>query len=327
MVESTPYVIGDFTWTAYDYIGEAGIGKSVFLDADDPLLKEGPYVLMSHTSSYPWRLANDADVDINGRILPQGAYRSVVWGSKETYLYSYDPSVFGKTELISRWGFTDVQKNWNWKNAENSPVQVAVFSNGDTVEILQNGASVATCKAGERLAAGLPKSFLFDVKYVPGKLEAVSYKDGEILSRDTLETTGAAKKIQLHPEKTTLTADGHSAVYVGIELVDEEGRHVPDEDIKVTGSIVTTANCENSVSDGLAKTAETSARSAAYLAAFGSANPVTAENYTKGTFTTYKGYAMVIIRGGYAAGSCTLKVSAEGFEDAVVTLNVAEMTK
>jgi len=36
---------------------------------------------------------------------------------------------------------------------------------------------------------------------------------------------------------------------------------------------------------------------------------------------------MVIIRGGYAAGSCTLKVSAEGFEDAVVTLNVAEMTK
>ena len=123
---------------------------------------------------------------------------------------------------------------------------------------------------------------LFDVKYVPGKLEAVSYKDGEILSRDTLETTGAAKKIQLHPEKTTLTADGHSAVYVGIELVDEEGRHVPDEDIKVTGSIVTTANCENSVSDGLAKTAETSARSAAYLAAFGSANPVTAENYTKG---------------------------------------------
>ena len=327
MVESTPYVIGDFTWTAYDYIGEAGIGKSVFLDADDPLLKEGPYVLMSHTSSYPWRLANDADVDINGRILPQGAYRSVVWGSKETYLYSYDPSVFGKTELISRWGFTDVQKNWNWKNAENSPVQVAVFSNGDTVEILQNGASVATCKAGERLAAGLPKSFLFDVKYVPGKLEAVSYKDGEILSRDTLETTGAAKKIQLHPEKTTLTADGHSAVYVGIELVDEEGRHVPDEDIKVTGSIVTTANCENSVSDGLAKTAETSARSAAYLAAFGSANPVTAENYTKGTFTTYTGYAMVIIRGGYAAGSCTLKVSAEGFEDAVVTLNVAEMTK
>ena len=327
MVESTPYVIGDFTWTAYDYIGEAGIGKSVFLDADDPLLKEGPYALMSHTSSYSWRLANDADVDINGRILPQGAYRSVVWGSKETYLYSYDPSVFGKTELISRWGFTDVKKSWNWKNAENSSVQVAVFSNGNTVEILQNGASVATCKAGERLAAGLPKSFLFDVKYVPGKLEAVSYKDGEILSRDTLETTGAAKKIQLHPEKTTLTADGHSAVYVGIELVDEEGRHVPDEDIKVTGSIVTTANCENSVSDGLAKTAETSARSAAYLAAFGSANPVTAENYTKGTFTTYKGYAMAIIRGGYAAGSCTLKISAEGLEDAAVTLNITEMTK
>lgn len=129
MVEATPYVIGDFTWTAYDYIGEAGIGKSVFLDPDDPLLKMGPFALMSHSSAFPWRLANDADVDINGGLLPQGAYRSIVWGSDKTYLYSYDPSVFGKTELISSWGFTDVTKNWNWKDADHKPVQVAVFSN------------------------------------------------------------------------------------------------------------------------------------------------------------------------------------------------------
>ena len=95
MVEATPYVIGDFTWTAYDYIGEAGIGKSVFLDPDDPLLKMGPFALMSHSSAFPWRLANDADVDINGGLLPQGAYRSIVWGSDKTYLYSYAPSVFG----------------------------------------------------------------------------------------------------------------------------------------------------------------------------------------------------------------------------------------
>ena len=41
MVMRTPYVIGDFTWTAVDYIGEAGIGKSVFLDPDDPKLAAG----------------------------------------------------------------------------------------------------------------------------------------------------------------------------------------------------------------------------------------------------------------------------------------------
>ena len=27
LVEKNPYVIGDFSWTAWDYLGEAGIGK------------------------------------------------------------------------------------------------------------------------------------------------------------------------------------------------------------------------------------------------------------------------------------------------------------
>ena len=41
MVERLPYVIGDFTWTAWDYLGEAGIGKAVYVDADDPLVEKG----------------------------------------------------------------------------------------------------------------------------------------------------------------------------------------------------------------------------------------------------------------------------------------------
>lgn len=302
MIENTPYVIGDFTWTAFDYIGEAGIGKSLFLDNDDPLLKIGPYALMSQGSSYPWRLANDADVDINGRLLPQGAYRSVIWGSTETYLFSYDPAVYGKTELISNWGFTNVKKNWNWKNAENQTVQVAVFSNGDTVELLQNGVSVAICKSNERLAANLPKSFLFDIVYVHGKLEAVSYKNGEVLSKDILVTTGKAKQIQLHAEKTDMRADGHSLIYIGIELVDGQGRHVSDSDIKVSGTV-----------EGVGS-----------LAAFGSANPVTDEKYTSGEFTTYDGYATAIVRSGYTAGKCVLSVKAEGFETVSVELNISE---
>lgn len=302
MVESTSYVIGDFTWTAFDYIGEAGIGKSVFLDKDDPQLKVGPYALMSFNSEYPWRLANDADVDINGGLRPQGAYRSVVWGSRETCLYSYDPAVYGKTELISNWGFTDVKKNWNWKNAENSPVQVTVFSNGDTVELLQNGVSIGTCKANERLAAELPKSFLFDLTYVPGQLEAISYKAGKILSRDTLVTTGKAEKLRLHAEKIDMKADGHSLIYVGIELVDGQGNHVSYDDTKVSGIV----------------------EGAGTLAAFGSANPITAEKYTSGEFTTFNGYATAIIRSGYTGGSCKLSVSADGFETVSVELNVLE---
>ena len=41
VVEKLPYVIGEFTWTAWDYIGEAGIGKSLFVEETDPLAKKG----------------------------------------------------------------------------------------------------------------------------------------------------------------------------------------------------------------------------------------------------------------------------------------------
>ena len=301
MVESTPYVIGDFTWTAFDYIGEAGIGKSVFLDANDPLHKIGPFALMSHGSVYPWRLANDADIDINGNILPQGEYRSVIWGSTNTYLYSYDPAVYGKKELISNWGFTDIRKNWNYTDSENKPIWVAVFSNADSVELFLNGKSVGICKEGERLVSDLPKSFLFDITYMKGSLEAVSYKDGKVMSKDTLETTGSAKSINLIPENSEMTADGHSVTYVQIELLDDEGRLVPDAAITLTATLEGPGN----------------------LAAFGSANPITSDNYTEGEFAAYRGRATAIIRSGYEKGPCKLTISGDGLTPASIDIKIS----
>lgn len=300
MVESTPYVIGDFTWTAYDYIGEAGIGKSVFLEPDDPLFKIGSFALMSYSSQFPWRFANDADVDINGCLLPQGAYRSIVWGNNKTYLYSYDPDVFGKKELIGNWGFTNVTKNWNWKDADQKPVQVAVFSNGDEVELIQNGTSVGKLTSGTRLAADLPHSFLFDLTYLPGTLEAVSYKDGKEISRDTLVTTGPAKELRLIQEKKELSANGHEVAYVRVEIVDENGIVVPDAALRLSAAV-----------EGVGS-----------LAAFGSSNPITDENYTSGTFTSYHGTATAIIRSGYQTGMCTLTVWCEGLDEKKIAFTI-----
>lgn len=300
MVESTPYVLGDFTWTAFDYIGEAGIGKSVFLEEDDPMHKIGGFALMSHGSPYPWRLANDADVDINGHILPQGEYRSVIWGSDKTYLYSYDPATHDKKELISNWGFTDVRKCWNWKDADNKPVLVAVFSNAERVELFLNGKSIGTCNEGEKLVSDLPKSFLFDITYVPGTLEAVSYKAGQAISKDTLVTTGSACSIRLTAERQEMPADGHSVTYVQAELLDVNGNLVPDADNRLSATVEGTG----------------------FLAAFGSANPITEENYTKGSFSAYRGRATAIIRSRYTSGSCTLTVSCEGLEAASITIEI-----
>ena len=101
LVEKYPYVIGDCTWTAFDYIGEAGIGKSGFFEKDDPTLKMGAYALSSHGSQFPWRLANDADFTISGRLTPQGVYRKIVWGGDDTGLFVQDPRYFDQVEPVS----------------------------------------------------------------------------------------------------------------------------------------------------------------------------------------------------------------------------------
>ena len=64
------------------------------------------------------------------------------------------------------------------------------------------------------------------------------------------------------------------------------------------------------------------ATGAARLLGFGSANPVTDENYTKGEFTSYRGMALAVLRSEYRAGIATLRVIAEGIGEARIELKV-----
>lgn len=284
LVMRLPYVIGDFTWTAVDYIGEAGIGKAAAVEPDDPRIRMGAYGLASHGSEYPWRLANDADVDINGMILPQGEYRSVVWGNPATYVYSYDPADFNRVELVTKWGFTAVRKTWNWKGQEGQPVKVMVFSCADEVELYVNGAPVGR-KVVEK-EGKLPQSVLFETVYTPGEVVAVSYRDGSEVSRGVLRTAGEPAAIRLEAERAG------EFTYVKAELTDADGVVVPDAALPMTAQVTGDAT----------------------LAGFGSANPVTEENYTSGSFTSYRGRALAVLRAKAPGGRAELTVSAEGLE-------------
>ena len=286
LVERLPYVIGDFTWTAWDYLGEAGIGKAAYYDVDDISAPKNPWELMPQgTSPYPWRTANDADFDITG------AYRSIVWGSKKTYLYSMHPMNFGKRELTSMWGFPAVLSYWNYERF-GAPIELVVFSGAEEVEVLVNGSSIGRKPVSKERP--LPNSVRFETTYQPGRVVAISYQDGKEISRAELATTGAPARLRLVPEMMEACADGHDLIYVGIEIVDQEGRVVPDAEVKLEADV----------------------EGACVLAGFGSGNPITEEDYTDAFATTYRGRALAILRSGYEAGSCKLVVKAEGFESA-----------
>lgn len=291
MVEKLPYVIGDFTWTAWDYLGEAGLGKAAYVEPDDPKAPRFPWDLMpDRTSPYPWRLANDADFDIIGFRCPQGDYRSVVWGNEETFLYSMHPDTFGKKEVVSMWGFPYVLRNWNYEGLEGHPTELVVFSNADEAEVFVNGKSIGRKPVSKERP--FPYSVRFETTFQPGEVIAVSYQNGKEVSRATLVTTGSAQRIRLVPEKSVMAADGHDLIYVNIEITDRDGRVVPDAAVALRANV----------------------SGAGRLAGFGSANPITEEDYTDSETVSYRGRALLIIRAGYESGTCSVEICANGFE-------------
>lgn len=291
MVEKLPYVIGDFTWTAWDYLGEAGLGKAAYVEPDDPKAPRFPWDLMpDRTSPYPWRLANDADFDITGFRCPQGDYRSVVWGNEETFLYSMHPDTFGKKEVVSMWGFPYVLRNWNYEGLEGHPTELVVFSKADEAEVFVNGKSIGRKPVSKERP--FPYSVRFETTFQPGEVIAVSYQNGKEVSRATLVTTGSAQRIRLVPEKSVMAADGHDLIYVNIEITDRDGRVVPDAAVALRANV----------------------SGAGRLAGFGSANPITEEDYTDSETVSYRGRALLIMRAGYESGTCSVEICANGFE-------------
>lgn len=322
-VEKLPYVIGDFTWTSWDYIGEAGIGKSVFLEKDDPRLAQGAMAVSSHTSEYPWRLANDADFTISGRITPQGVYRRIVWGSEETGLFTQHPERFGLEEVVSSWGWNEMSASWNYQAFAGKPVKVYVYSRAQEVELFLNGVSLGRKPAGQenRYTA------VYETAFAAGTLEAVSYDDGAEVSRASIVTTGATAALRLVPEREELRPDAESLCYVSVEAVDEEGRVVPDAVLSLTAAVSheaeqdETAQATGEAAQSADKTAQSESithgtADAAVLAGFGSDAPVTEDNYTAGRCVSYQGRAMAILRAGSRAGEAVLRVSAPGLPEA-----------
>jgi len=173
-----------------------------------------------------------------------------------------------------------------------------VFSNAQEVELLVNGQSVGRKPVSQERP--LPNSARFETSYQPGKVEAVSYADGKEVSRAVLETTSKPVSTRLVPEKTQMKADGYDLIYVGIELLDEEGRIVPDAALALTANV---SGC-------------------AELAGFGSANPITNEDYTNEHAVSYRGRAMAILRSSYEGGVAELTVTADGMETVKLKLSV-----
>ena len=267
--QDSPFVIGDFTWTAMDYLGESGIGAwsygtpeqaqmaakimggmtatvdTMFLGmangvdmtaamaqgAADPAMKAAMEVLFH---GYPWHAAVCGDLDLTGFRKPQSYYRDILWnGGDRVYATVRFPEPEGKKIIAVGWATYPTVPSWNWPGQEGKEMQVEVYSGAEKVRLFLNDKLI-----GEQ-PTGREQQFkaLFSVPYAPGTLRAVGVRGDRAVAESVLTTTGKPARLRLTADRTMLQADGQDLSYITVEALDAEGRFQPDADQEVQFAI------------------------------------------------------------------------------------------
>lgn len=173
--------------------------------------------------------------------------------SRSSYFGIIDLAGFKKDRFYlyqARWNpavrMAHILPHWNWPDRVGEVTPVHVFSSADEAELFVNGESQGKQKRSE-----LEYRFRWDdVKYEPGEVRVVTYKDGEEWAEESIRTTGEAASLDVttYQERTSVKADGTDLIFISVSVVDEEGDVVPDAEHSVSfsvdgpGEILTTDN-------------------------------------------------------------------------------------
>lgn len=238
---------------------------------------------------FPYHGAYCGDVDLTGWRKPISHYRDMLWNrdaAPTLYMAVKEPNGYGGKGDIkeTQWSVWPTWESWNWPGWEGRTIDVEVCSKAPAVRLYLNGRLV-----GEKPTT-LATEFkaVFPVAYAAGQLRAVAV---DAAGRETdsvlLATAGAPATVRLTADRTAMPADGQSLAYVTAEVIDAEGRVVPNASLPLTVRV-----------DGPAR-----------LLAAGSADLEDLEPLTSNRATTWKGLASIVVRSRQKRGSATISVA------------------
>lgn len=291
-VKDYSYIIGDFVWTAMDYIGESGIGRWYY-EGDVP----GEHF---ERPVYPWHAAYCGDIDLTGLRKPVSHYRSMLWNEEGEHLYMAVKEPDGyhgkiKTTLWSTWPTFEC---WNWPGHEGKPIEVEIYSHYPTVRLYKDDTLI-----GEKTVEEMKATFT--LPYTPGVLRAEGIREGKVMEEKTLKSAGTPADIRLTADRTDIHADGQDLSFIVIELVDADGQPIPTGDNRLTVTI----------------------NGSATLLALGNADIKDEDSYFDGTHRAWKGRAIAVVRSNGKHGKATIQVTAEDVSRKRVTRAIRLTTK
>ncbi len=331
-VKDNSYIIGEFVWTAMDYLGESGIGSSAYMPPEDAAKAEqaqkflqqmvsqmgangeNPFAAMAKDDApagnippvmkvlfpgYPWHAAACGDLDLTGFRKPQSFYRDILWnGGDRVFATVRVPEPEGKKTVAIGWSVYPTIPSWTWPGNEGKSMQVEVYSGVEKVRLYLNDKVI-----GE-LPAGREQQFkaTFTVPYEAGVLRAVGMNDERIVAESVLTTAGEPVRLRLTPDRAVVQADGQDLSFVTVEALDAKGQLQPNAD----------------------QTVEFEMSGPGVIAALGNGDGTGDTPYQGKQAKLFHGRAIVVLRTSKTAGTIKLTATSAGLPKATLTIQAQE---
>jgi beta-galactosidase len=292
LVKDNNYVLGDFVWTAMDYLGESGIGRWYY-SGDMP----GEH--WEH-DFFPWHGAYCGDIDLIGWRKPISHYRNLLYNNTEKlYMAVREPDPDPIEIKTTWWSVWPTWESWTWPEYAGKVIKVEIYSKYPKVRLYLNNKLI-----GEKSTTDEQEyKAEFTVAYAPGQLKAVGVVNGKEIESTVLQTSGDAEKIKLTADRKEIAANGQDLSYVTIEITDKDGILQP-----------------NAVNRLLFKV-----EGPGTIAGIANADMKDTDSYVGNTRKAWHGRALVIIKSAHGAGDIKLTVSSAGLSGA--TLNIKAISE
>ena len=213
-VEREPRLLGDFMWTALDYLGEVSLASWTA-------------ETMTVQKPYPWLCADTGALDLIGNPTGEAAMAAATWGASTEPLIYVRPANMPNPKKAP-WRGTNSIPSWSWAGCEGAPTVVEVYTTERLVALYLNGRHVATHMVRDNHAD-------FRVAYEPGTLEAVTLAaDGSETARATIVSADEGLHLALVPE----TCDPRDGLrFVALTIEDEIGIVESNADTEVAVTV------------------------------------------------------------------------------------------
>jgi len=182
--------------------------------------------------------------DYLGEPTPFDASRSSYFGIIDLAGFKKDRFYLYQTYWRPEYPMAHILPHWTWPERAGQVTPVHVYTSGDEAELFLNGKSL-----GRKKKAQFEYRLRWDdVVYEPGELRVVAYINGKQWATDSVKTAGAASRLLLAPDRSTIANDGKDLSFITLKVADQNSQIVPRSmnliqfDISGPGEIVAVDN-------------------------------------------------------------------------------------